>query len=346
MTSRFGFAFQTAAEGEFCETVIAPSGVRVIKGIDIDKLWGRNIFPRQRVIARQWIGGDGVEAGYMMRGAEGAAAYFDLLLPRYDRLISMDIRDVCGPNEPGVTPDNWKQYEAFELKWALLCGSCGLHPWLWSFSAGTPGLATAGDAVPVARFAPSIQAGINAGGGLETHNYGAPGVLSDAPWFALRYRKVLAELHEVKANVPWLLIGEAGIDGGVVQHPTRKGWRDWSSWGYPAEHDLLPGGMTEERYWRQMSAFDDEACRDWQVLAITPFVTHPLQKWQSFDFNYNLIRRAIAKHTSSPPPVIPPVIAPDPDPVGPPDDDDLTAWIERLEYIQEELDDVLEEMRQ
>lgn len=311
MSSKLGVFFQGPPElgTEATELVRSCPGM-VVKGIDPDKWHAppHEIFPENRVIARLWIGGDQIEHEYMARGEEGARDYFDLMAPRYEALARQGVLDFCGPNEPHPNEGNWRAYEEFEYWWARIISHVGsMRPWVWSFGGGWPGLLEGGDTVPVRRFADSIEMAYSVGGGLELHEYGAPEVLSGDGWLTLRYRKVIEELASVLLMPDnSILVGECGIDRGVMGTGGFGGWQTFSGWIYPEGECGLPaGGMTEGRYWCQMAAYDDELLKDAQVLGATPFVTCPTDKWQTFDWGGGLIRRAVEKHGGGPVPPTP-----------------------------------------
>jgi len=313
MASKLGVFFQGPPElgSEATELVRSAPASMWVKGLDPDK-WAtpaRDMFPGKRVIARLWIGGDDQEHEYMARGEKGANDYISLLTPRYDKLLAQGVVDVLGPNEPHPTQENWRAYEDFECQWADVMNTHWLRPWVWSFGVGWPGLKAGGDDMPTAgHFCMSVHLACDAGGGLELHEYGAPSVLSGDGWWTLRYRKTVAELRQqMNLNNLRVLIGECGIDRGLLPGGKRGGWQTFGNWAYPDECGLGPGPMNEARYWCQMSAYDDELLKDDYIVAATPFVTCPTTAWASYDWGGGLIRRSVEKHGQGPtPPPSPP----------------------------------------
>jgi hypothetical protein len=302
--SLLGIQFQTAAEvGTQPTDMIRASKVGWIKGIDVDLLWKDRVFANQRILARQWIGGDDIEAEYMARGVAGAEDYFALLRLRYEKLKGWGILDVAGPNEPHPRGDNYLAYEAFELRWAQLVIGMGMRPWVWSYGVGWP-------TGPAGFCVGSVQTACEAGGGLEVHEYGAPSVLDGNGYWTMRIRKTLDELYAagLDRSVARVFVGEAGVDGGVINWNApewvgkrrRRGWKEWNDWAYPAQLGLpIQGGMTQELYWRQVSAYDDRIIAEVpEVVAITPFITHPRPDWSDFDWNTDLCAKVAAKHAT------------------------------------------------
>jgi len=171
----------------------------------------------------------------------------------------------------------------------------GGSPWFGSFGVGWPNVGQIGHYAAVAHYCAQH------GGGMEVHEYGAPSVLDGDGWYTLRYRRTIAELG---FEVP-VFVGECGIDWGVVPGQKPTGWQSHAGWAYPEQYGLPVGVMNEERYWRQLSAYDDELCADSYVVAATPFVTCPTSDWRTFDFHGGLITRVAAKHNTGviePPP--------------------------------------------
>ena len=306
MTSKLGTFFQGPPElGSEATELVRSAASMWVKGIDVDQ-WptpAAEMFPGKRVVARLWIGGDEQEHAYMARGEKGATEYADMLASRYLECERRGVKDFLGPNEPHPNVDNWRAYEDFECRWVQILSAHGLRPWVWSFGVGWPPLKAGGDSVPTAgHFCQSVKMACDAGGGLELHEYGAPSVLSGDGWWTLRYRKTVAEMRQQMnlANLR-VLIGECGIDRGLLSGQ-RGGWQTFGGWVYGDECGLGSGGMNEERYWCQMSSYDDELLKDDYVVAATPFVTCPTAGWATYDWGGGLIRRSVEKHSQTPPP--------------------------------------------
>jgi hypothetical protein len=306
--SKLGVHYQNNPElGTEATELVRDSGIRWVKGIDPD-YWPtppRDMFPRQQVLARLWIGGDAVEAEYANQGADGANLYVARLQPRYLRLLNEGVKHFLGPNELHPTAATIRAHVAFWRRWAESIVAMGGIPWFGSFGVGWP------DVGQIAHYAAVARYCAEHGGGMEVHEYGAPSVMDGDGWWTLRYRRTIAELG---FEVP-VFVGECGIDWGVVPGQTPSGWQSHKSYVYPPQYGLGEGVMNEERFWRQLSAYDDELCKDGYVVAATPFVTCPTSDWATFDFGGSLIRRVVAKHNTN---VIPPIEPPVEPPVTPP----------------------------
>ena len=188
------------------------------------------------------------------------------------------------------------------------------HNW----SVGWPNLGHAPD------FANSITALHNAGFFMGLHEYSAPAMWDTKGYHCLRYRRTVAELREVGVPIPKILIGETGIDGGVIQRP-KTGWRDYA---------------TEDEYLAQLAWYDAELMRDDYILAATIFTVCGWD-WHSFNVDESLAMKLadyIREHqTSDPEPPDPTPPEPDPTEPEPPEpaplDSDAARWAELFEYL-------------
>lgn len=306
--SKLGVHFQYVPElGTEATELVRGSKIKWVKGINVDH-WhapASVMFPNQRVVGRFWIGGDDKERLYVLRGAQGADEYVNELAPRYAKCVADGCLDWLGPNEMHPTAETLDQHVAFWYRWAQRVIELGGRPWFGSWGVGWP------DVGVIRRYEFVARLCAQAGGGMEVHEYHAPDVLGGDGWYTLRYRRTIADLG---FEVP-VLIGECGIDWGVVPGQANTGWQSHKAWVHPAEYGLPEGVMDEERFWRHMNAYDDEICKDGYVVAATPFVTCPGPDWATFDFHGGLIKRVVAKHNTN---VIPPVEPPVEPPVTPP----------------------------
>jgi len=267
--SRLGVHFQgNPEEGTEATEIIQASRIEYVKGIDPD-FWPKNCFPNQTIIGRFWIGGDDKEMKYVRCGAYGAEQYFKMLKPRYDKVPWVNI--IAGPNETKVWDCNWKDASNFQIKLAELIHSIGREYAAWSFSVFWPKI------IDVARLQPSLRVADY----LELHDYWMP----FSPFLG-HPKAVLAELKRLGIYDTRVIIGECGVDGGIVGHPDRRGWKDFAAWGY-----------NREVFWRDVSDYDDT--QPSEVVAITPFVTCPNKDWASFDFDGDMIARVAAKWEKS-----------------------------------------------
>jgi len=244
--------------------IIQASSIKFIKGIDPDH-WPSVSFPNQTIIGRFWIGGDGTEMEYVREGAHGAEKYFEILRPRYEKVPW--VRIIEGPNETQVWACDWKAASDFQVRLGELVHELGREYAAWSFSVFWPKIRD------VARLQPSLQVADY----LELHDYWIP----FSP-FSGHPRAVIAELQRLGIHNTKVIIGECGVDGLVINHPNRRGWKDFAGWGY-----------TREMFWQDMSNYDD--MQPPEVVAITPFVTCPNKDWASFDIDGNMVARMAAK---------------------------------------------------
>jgi len=248
--SKLGAQYQSPVElGAESTEIVRNSKIEYVKLIDPDR--SANCFPDKTVIGRYWIGGDGKEMEYVRRGAEGAAEYFAMLFPRYK---NVDI--IEGPNETQVWCCSWKAASDFQIKLAELVHSIGKEYAAWSFSVFWPKI------IDVARLQPSLAVADY----LELHDYWVP----YSP-FTGHPQAVIDELNRLGIHTK-VIIGECGVDGGIINHPDRRGWKDFDAWGYD-----------RDKYWADLSKYDDLLPEE--VVAVTPFVTNPYKTWQDFDID-------------------------------------------------------------
>jgi len=320
--SKFAVHYQTKPEWKADKNdsvnIVARSNMEWVKVMDADQLGG-SPFNGKRILARLWIEtqgkrGDQWEKEFYMAGAAGARLYFAMLQPRYDKLISLGILDVEGPNEPNSerghndSPveyiNDWKIISEFFYEWARLCIAYGLKPWVFSNSTGTPEFEV------LVYMANSILLASKAGGGWSLHEYSAPCVLRDVGWHRMRVVRALETLARV--GIPrgtlrvW--VSEGGIDGGIINwnkppwntQRVKIGWKDWSGYAYTGAECfglLSPqGGMTEELFWRNIDRQDADYLSVDEIVAFSPFTTNPDSKWYPFVVTSEVVGRMADKH--------------------------------------------------
>jgi len=298
--SVLGVQIQTPPEvGGAGTDAIRNSKIPWVKGINPEE-WAPDIFPNQEILAREWIGGDQREAEFYRRGSAGARDYFETLRPRYDRLKSLGILDVEGPNEPQATcgygddPEqyayDWGVIAEFSYEWARLVADYGMRPWVFQISVGQPHQAV----WPLLLNA--TKAASDAGGGIGVHEYGAPSVQSGGGWWTLRLKRMLEAWGDPDVRI---IVSECGIDGGVMDAAhARWGWLKFAQEGWVyTEPDSMGLGqtiMTPELYWRQTRWYDQELCNIPQVVAALPFIHNPNSEWESFNWRTEFIERTAA----------------------------------------------------
>jgi hypothetical protein len=177
-----------------------------------------------------------------------------------------------------------------------------MHYWAWDWSVGWPdwGLSKYWvDSVNVAR---------QTGGGLVVHMYGAPSVFRNDYYpdehYALRVIGQIKELYSagLKEDERWIVIGECGIDGGVIEWgkspfnvKPRRGCREWSDWVYQTPEG--PRVMNENLYWNQFSDYDDVLRGVPELRYAFPFIAHPRPNWEDFTFTQYLLNSMAAKYS-------------------------------------------------
>jgi hypothetical protein len=199
-----------------------------------------------------------------------------------------------GWNEP-VIRYLWQMewYAAFEAERARLMHDLGLRVAVGNFSTGTP------EAEQFPAFMPALAAAKEYGGLFALHEYSAPTMLHGVgtaipgheadPRFGaltLRYRYWYEHyLGPANLVVP-LVITEAGIDGGVLQHqdPSLGGWRDFDG--------ILAANLTVQNlnsFMAEISWYDDELRCDPYVLGFAIFNVGDLNgEWASWDITDEL----------------------------------------------------------
>ncbi len=256
-----------------------------------------NPAPGTDWIERLWIGGDKVELGMMWQGAAGA----DIMWQKHvlPALVATSpdgdpshswLRTVLWGNEPEAIT-NWDfvaPFNAYNVRAAEHMHSVGKEAWLGCISVGNPPIEYMQHLVPTT----------NAADVMVVHSYGAPTVLTEAEWYALRFQKWIGVLESLGEKVPRWFLGETGIDGGVLSnsnHPYRgeqlgwwkKGWRDWEEW------NLQRGRPTYREQLIQLN----EAIQDERVIGANTFIHIVMDsQWSSFDHNGEMTSWMAAQH--------------------------------------------------
>ena len=324
MTNRasvLGVYFQSPPEnGAEGTELVKSSAMKWVRWIDPDNRSPDNPFRgRQRVLARLYLPDQEEHERYMARGAEGARDYANRMKPRIEKLKAMGIYDVGGTNEPHPTKATAPVYDAFYCELVDIYSGWDMKLWGWDWGVGWPGLARFGDQAlahvgMAAQTALSVELMRQAGGGVVTHEYNAPSVINEDGnndnSRTLRILHILEEWADAGVDVDKLdgIIGELGIDRGVMAGHPLGGWQTFKSWVYPSQYGLPTGCMTEERFWLQMSHADDEYRKIKQIKVAFPYITNPWGQWASFDWHGGFIRRSVVKHSH---------VTPQPDPNQP-----------------------------
>jgi hypothetical protein len=219
-----------------------------------------DLFPNKRTIGRVFMT-DGIEGALYSRGKVGAGTYFVRCLPWYQRAPYIHAWE--GPNEPAMikTPAERRAFDEFSVEWVRFMHSISRKTVAGNFSDRNPPDGT------ICEFAAMLDAGDY----LGLHCYGAPTMRDNADGLALRYRRLIAELKAAGVKVPPVLIGECGIDLGIVGQG-RKGWQraPHADWG---------------RYRDELVWYDGELCKDPEVVGAFVYTAGATGDWRTFDIN-------------------------------------------------------------
>ncbi|MFA5053802.1 MAG: hypothetical protein WC565_07075 [Parcubacteria group bacterium] len=215
----------------------------------------QDIFPDKKIIGRIYMD-DGTEGRYYTRGRLGAADYFERCLPLYRKARGVAIWE--NVNEPAVihTTGQRESLDEFTAEWCRLCHAEGLRCVVGNFSERNPADGT------IAEFVRMLSTGDY----LSFHCYDAPRLGSHG--YVLRYRQLIAEIRQAGLRVPPVLIGETGIDLGIVGMG-RKGWQKAK-------------GLDWGEYRDELIAYDRELCEDDEVAGAFLFTAAPTKDWRSF----------------------------------------------------------------
>jgi len=110
---------------------------------------------------------------------------------------------------------------------------------------------------------------------LVLHEYGAPSMMveADQTWRCLRFQRVIDILDSLEARKVPILIGECGIDWGVLGHPL-TGWRGHGDYGISS--------TTPQDYIAQLQWYNQHLEAEPRILGATIFNVG-YQDWQSFE---------------------------------------------------------------
>jgi hypothetical protein len=210
--------------------------------------------PGTEMVGRTWIGGDGVEAQYVMQGAAGAWPYFQRILPQLNKANYCLIW--TGPNEQPVdTAHQRKQLTNFTCKLAEIMADHDRRLVAPNLSVGWPRFED------MWMFDAIAETLIDYDGWFSVHEYSAPRMQDGVGYYCLRYRELVKRM----GVTPRMMITECGIDGGVIGEP-RKGWQHYT---------------TRTDFIEQLSWYAGEL--DDYVDMAFPFIWEPEATWTSFD---------------------------------------------------------------
>jgi hypothetical protein len=246
---------------------LQPAVVKIMDGGPPDYAWVRNNLPGALIIARDWALSE--QKGDMMADPAGTGARHAWEWSEKADTLGYDPANtlVLGINEPAVwDPGVIPALVAYTVAFLDGCQAHGLRGGALQLSVGWPannGENTPPDWAPYAGVEAAIRRGKHA---LVLHEYWATGGPGDGwGWYAGRF-----------VRCPWdvpIVIGECGLDMGVVQDPaTLPGNRGWQ------------GNVSAMTYGAQCADYMRRCQADRRFFAGTIFATdYQAGEWQSFD---------------------------------------------------------------
>jgi len=251
-----------------------------------------NPYPGSTIIGRL-VDVDAESNALIALGAQGADRWFDKWWPVIERFGYVWAWEA--PNEP--QPMEEKGFRAaliaFSLRLIERFNAVKKRMVGLNFGVGWP------DWDQMIEFGPVVQALHDGGHLLGLHEYCAPRMDSDPTGsHTRRYRRFVQTLKSAGRPIPGILIGECGIDGGVLDPPRPKtGWKTFCE--------------TEAEYMEQLAWYDGELAQDPLVLAAFPFTSTPNEEWMDFEVN-DTLHEMVRRHRET---FAPPVVEPCPEPV-------------------------------
>lgn len=197
--------------GQWLLPITRRSGLRYIKACCYNAdnpNYGDNI----RVIARPWVGGDGVEAQYIAQGADGADRYWQDN-GAFIRGLATWAYAVEAPNEPYVgASEPRRNLSAFTAELGAIYYAHDIRLVSGNLSVGNPPLEDGAiDDLRSVLYPLSF---------LGLHHYGRPTLAAANPYELWRYRY----LFEIMGETPPTLLTEYGVDG-TGTSMGQNGWR-------------------------------------------------------------------------------------------------------------------------
>jgi len=235
------------------------SGARYIKIIDPPE---DDPFPGTRIIGR-FFRPDEETNDMIRRESSGAREFADWILPLCAKRPWLWA--VEGPNEPQPMADRGFRLALaeFSAKLGDILHSEGVRFVGLNLSVGWPDIGHAPDLGPALAHMDYV--------GL--HEYSAPAMWDGKGYYCLRYRQTIKEWDNGGFAIPPIIIGETGIDGGVLgQTYAKKGWAEFTD---------------KDGYLKQLAWYSGELDKDQIVEAATIFTVCSWD-WHSFDIPHDL----------------------------------------------------------
>lgn len=271
MSSNMSFHIQNPSIPGWLRDHVLHSGVDWIKMLDPGD---QNPFPETRVGVRLFED-DSISSADCARGTQGAIDWAARWWPEFAK--RRWAHGFFGPNEAHPLHDTGfaTAYVDFYCKLSELMRAEAFTLYGLCMSVGWPFLKEFDDPAPrAAWFAPAVNALYDHGHYISMHEYSAPAMWDGSGAYCLRIATTIKEWKDAGARVPYIFIGECGIDGGVLKPPQkRKGWKTFAN---------------EGQYLEQLAWYDGQLGVIPEILQATPFTWLPFEDWADFEMIQDL----------------------------------------------------------
>jgi hypothetical protein len=217
-----------------------------------------------RVIGRTFMP-DGDSNALIAQGAAGADTWFNGWWPTY--WANSHVWAWEGPNEPQPMSDpNFRaNLDQFTSRLADLMQNASLRLVGHNFGVGWPDIGHGPE------FATSITKLHDYGFYLGLHEYSAPTMQDGVGFYCLRYRNLIQELQGAGVPIPNIVIGECGLDGGVIGPPP-----PYVGWKTLCDND--PACYIDQLLW-----YETELRKDAEVVCASIFTAGAFDPWYDFE---------------------------------------------------------------
>jgi hypothetical protein len=244
-----------------------PVSNRVYRNTSGYDVRGIYIYPQLqdvKVIGRTFMP-DSDSNALIWQGAAGADSWFNGWWPTY--WANPHVWAWEGPNEPQPMADaNFRvKLDLFTSRLADLMQNAGLRLVGHNFGVGWPDIGHG------PQFAASITKLHDYGFYLGLHEYSAPAMWDGVGFYCLRYRNLMQELQGAGVPIPQIVIGECGLDGGVISPPP-----PYVGWKTLCNND--PACYIEQLLW-----YETELRKDAEVECASIFTAGAYDPWYDFE---------------------------------------------------------------
>jgi len=250
---------------EYVARYLAISNVGWIKMINPPE---QDPFPGVKMVGRTYMDDDASNA-MIAQGAVGGIQWFNEFKDFYASRPYVHAWEFINEPQPMRSPAFRQALNEATLAWNELMHQHEYKTVGMNWSVGWPDVGTA------AEMGPAIEACDY----LGLHEYSANAMWDGGEnWYCFRYRRTVSELRDAGFTVPPILVGECGIDGGVLNPPIeREGWQriPWDR------------GTPEDDYVSQIAWYFDGLKEDGLVEAAFLFTVCSWD-WLSFDVTESL----------------------------------------------------------